>query len=78
MDNEKVKGAIKEAVDAKYIEQGAKDKLKAISDRMKEEQGIPTAKWNKMVKFAYDLSLGEKIAELEEIHSILTSIGVDA
>ena len=76
-DNEKLSKMIKEAVNSHYREAAEKDLRGEIAERAAEELGIKKAEFNKMAKFAYDQTLSDKLAELEEIKSVLASVGVE-
>lgn len=77
MNKDKVKSAVEEMVNSMFRVQAEKDIQKAIAERMNEEEGMDKAEFKKIAKFAYDLSLDEKKAELEAIEAKMAEIGIE-
>ena len=76
MNKDKIKGALKEAVDSLFRIQGEKDLMKDIAERMKDEEDFEKAKWNKLVTFSYNQEVETKIADLQEIADMVAEYDV--
>ena len=76
MNKDKIKGALKEAVDSMFRVQAEKDLMKDIAERMKEDEGFDKAKWNKVVTFSYNQEVETKIADLQEISNLVAEYDV--
>ena len=50
----RIKNAVKQASDSMARIEGERENIKAIRDLLKEELGLPNAKFNEITKFNYD------------------------
>ena len=76
MNKDNVQKALKEAVDSLYRIQSENDLLSEIGDRMKEEEGIPKAKFNKWAKRLYNNDIEDTLAEAMELKSEIEAFEV--
>ena len=62
----RIKNAVKEASDSMAHIKGERENIKAIRDLLKEELGLPNAKFNEITKLYHKQNYSEVVAKDEE------------